>query len=64
MAKKKEQQKVRCMECCIGVFTQWDNNPVIVNCRNLETKDVASTMRTCQYYKPGPNKVRKLTHFR
>lgn len=64
MAKNKELQKVRCIDCCIGSLIRWDNNPVIVNCSKLETKDVASIYRKCQYYKPGANEVKKLTHYR
>lgn len=63
MAKKEKEPKVQCLECSKGVLLQWDNNPVIVNCRNLDTKDVASTPRTCPYFKQGKNKIRKLTHF-
>lgn len=63
MAKKTEKEKVRCKDCCIGLLLQWDNNPVIVNCRYLENKDVASTQRICPYYKAGENEIKKLTHY-
>ena len=63
MAKNTEKQKVRCKDCRIGVLRQWDNNPVIVNCRYLENKDVASTQRICPYYEAGENEIKKLTHY-
>lgn len=63
MAKNTEKQKVRCKDCRIGLLLQWDNNPVIVNCRYLENKDVASTQRICPYYEAGENEIKKLTHY-
>lgn len=63
MAKKTETEKVRCKDCRIGLLLQWDNNPVIVNCRYLENKDVASTQRICPYYEAGENEIKKLTHY-
>lgn len=63
MAKNAEKQKVRCKDCRIGLLLQWDNNPVIVNCRYLENKDVASTQRICPYYEAGENEIKKLTHY-
>ena len=63
MDKNTEKQKVRCKDCRIGLLLQWDNNPVIVNCRYLENKDVASTQRICPYYEAGENEIKKLTHY-
>lgn len=63
MDKKTEKEKVRCKDCRIGLLLQWDNNPVIVNCRYLDNKDVASTLRVCPYYEKGPNKIKELTHY-
>lgn len=66
MSKKTNtKEKVRCIDCKVGVLIQWDNNPVIVNCRRMQDKDVASTPRLCEYFKPngGRPEILKKTHY-
>ena len=65
MAKRQIIERVKCIRCRIGLLLRWDNNPVIVVCRHLQTKDVACVPRECQYYKESkfaPD-IRILTHY-
>lgn len=66
MAKKNEQEKIRCMECERAALVQWDNNPVIAHCRNYSYGNVANTLRHCHDFKPSTKrpKIMKMTHFK
>lgn len=66
MAKKVVEEMVRCVNCKVGALIQWDNNPIIVACRNLPTKDVAGVPRKCQHFKgiKGKPEIRKMSHYR
>lgn len=66
MSKKKEDPKVRCMECAKAALLQWDNNPVIAHCDLSSYGNVANSLRTCAGFKPSSKApvIRKLTHYK
>lgn len=59
MAKISEKNKVRCIECAVPVLMQWDNNPVIADCR-IYGRQVANTVRICRSF--AQSKSKKTIH--
>ena len=66
MAKKKEKEKVRCVECKHSELMRWDNNPVIAKCPFLLYKQVANSLRECGSFSKTlfQKKIEKFTHLK
>lgn len=65
MAKKEIKSNVKCMDCSQAVLLQWDRNPVIAVCNKSKCREVANSLRDCQYFskaKERPTIIKK-THF-
>lgn len=65
MAKKKEKEKVRCIECFHAELMQWDNNPIISKCPFLLYRQVANSVRECESFKKSFSEkpIKKFTHY-
>lgn len=64
MAKKKEVEKVKCLDCKRSELMQWDNNPIIAKCPHRLYRQVANSLRECGLYSKSYTKkdIKMFTH--
>ena len=55
---------VKCMFCKnAGAYYQWQQNPVIAQCKITKERQVALTKRICKFYAPSESENPEIKHF-